>query len=136
MGADTHTQKETGRIEILAGESEGRGHSTVKTEENSWQNTKDSPDLTTREQAVKEREAGESETPLEAEREREKNTVTCGAHENRDLEIEEDRHTEPSSDAGWRIIRRKSAGDVTAAISLAMVVSQLTRPQQTAQIFV
>ena len=41
-----------------------------------------------------------------------------------------------TSDAGWRIIRRKSAGDVTAAISLAMVVSQLTRPQQTAQIFV
>jgi phage terminase large subunit-like protein len=41
-----------------------------------------------------------------------------------------------TSDAGWRIIRRKSAGDVTAAISLAMVVSQLTKPQQTAQIFV
>ncbi len=41
-----------------------------------------------------------------------------------------------TSDAGWRIIRRKSAGDVTAAISLAMVVSQLNRPQQTAQIFV
>jgi phage terminase large subunit-like protein len=41
-----------------------------------------------------------------------------------------------TNDAGWRIIRRKSAGDVTAAISLAMVVSQLTRPQQTAQIFV
>ena len=41
-----------------------------------------------------------------------------------------------TNDAGWRIIRRKSAGDVTAAISLAMVVSQLTKPQQTAQIFV
>ena len=41
-----------------------------------------------------------------------------------------------TSDAGWRIIRRKSAGDVTAAISLAMVVSQLTRPQQTARILV
>jgi phage terminase large subunit-like protein len=41
-----------------------------------------------------------------------------------------------TSDAGWRIIRRKSAGDVTAAISLAMVVSQLTKPQQTAQIIV
>ena len=40
------------------------------------------------------------------------------------------------SDFGFRIIRRKSAGDVTAAISLAMVVSQLTKPQQTAQIFV
>jgi phage terminase large subunit-like protein len=41
-----------------------------------------------------------------------------------------------TSDFGFRIIRRKSAGDVTAAISLAMVVSQLTKPQQTAQIFV
>jgi phage terminase large subunit-like protein len=41
-----------------------------------------------------------------------------------------------TNDAGWRIIRRKSAGDVTAAISLAMVVNQLTKPQQTAQIFV
>jgi hypothetical protein len=67
--------------------------------------------LTTREQAGKEREAGESETPLEAERDREKNTVTCGVHENRDLEIEEDRHTEPSSDAGWR--KLKDAGQGT-----------------------
>jgi len=41
-----------------------------------------------------------------------------------------------TSDFGWRIIRRKSAGDCTAAISLAMVVTQLTRPQQTAQIIV
>jgi phage terminase large subunit-like protein len=40
-----------------------------------------------------------------------------------------------TNDAGWRIIRRKSAGDVTAAISLAMVVSQLSKPQRTAQIF-
>ena len=41
-----------------------------------------------------------------------------------------------TSDAGFRIIRRKSAGDVTAAISLAMVVSELTKPQRTAAIFV
>jgi len=41
-----------------------------------------------------------------------------------------------TSDFGFRIIRRKSAGEVTAAISLAMVVSQLTKPQQTAQIYV
>jgi len=41
-----------------------------------------------------------------------------------------------TNDAGWRIIRRKSAGDVTAAISLAMVVSELTKPQRTAAIFV
>ncbi len=33
------------------------------------------------------------------------------------------------SDAGWRIVRRKSAGDVSAAISLAMVVHQLLKPQ-------
>ena len=41
-----------------------------------------------------------------------------------------------TNDAGWRIIRRKSAGDVTAAISLAMVTSALVKPQHTAQIFV
>jgi len=41
-----------------------------------------------------------------------------------------------TSDFGFRIIRRKSSGEVTAAISLAMVVSHLTRPQQTAQIYV
>jgi phage terminase large subunit-like protein len=41
-----------------------------------------------------------------------------------------------TSDFGFRIIRRKSSGEVTAAISLAMVVSHLTRPQKTAQIFV
>jgi phage terminase large subunit-like protein len=41
-----------------------------------------------------------------------------------------------TSDFGFRIIRRKSSGEVTAAISLAMVVSQLTKPQQTAQIIV
>jgi hypothetical protein len=41
-----------------------------------------------------------------------------------------------TNDAGWRIIRRKSAGDVTAAISLAMIASELTKPQRTAQIIV
>lgn len=33
------------------------------------------------------------------------------------------------TDAGWRIVRRKSAGDVSAAIALAMVVHQLQKPQ-------
>jgi len=33
------------------------------------------------------------------------------------------------NDAGWRIVRRKSAGDVSAAIGLAMVVHQLLKPQ-------
>jgi phage terminase large subunit-like protein len=32
------------------------------------------------------------------------------------------------TDAGWRIVRRKSAGDVSAAIALAMVVHQLQKP--------
>jgi phage terminase large subunit-like protein len=40
------------------------------------------------------------------------------------------------SDAGWRIVRRKSAGDVSAAISLAMVVHQLLKPQSKPQIYV
>jgi hypothetical protein len=33
------------------------------------------------------------------------------------------------TDAGWRIVRRKSAGDVSAAICLAMVTHQLLKPQ-------
>ena len=41
-----------------------------------------------------------------------------------------------TNDAGWRIIRRKSAGDVTSAICSAMIVHYLTRPQSTPQIFV
>ena len=87
-GVALHVQDETVMIEHLGEESEGRGHGTAMTTENSWQNTKDSPETITREQAVKEQEAGESETPLEEERE--KNTG--------------DGHTEPSSDEH----RRKS----------------------------
>jgi phage terminase large subunit-like protein len=41
-----------------------------------------------------------------------------------------------TNDAGWRIVRRKSAGDVTSAICSAMIVHYLTRPQSTPQIFV
>ncbi len=33
------------------------------------------------------------------------------------------------TDAGWRIVRRKSAGDVSAAIALAMCVHQMYKPQ-------
>jgi len=40
------------------------------------------------------------------------------------------------SDAGWRIIRRKSAGDVTAAISTAMLVHMLSKPISIPKIFV
>ena len=39
------------------------------------------------------------------------------------------------TDAGWRIVRRKSAGDVSAAISLAMAVHQLLKPQSKPQVF-
>jgi phage terminase large subunit-like protein len=40
------------------------------------------------------------------------------------------------TDAGWRIVRRKSAGDVTAAICLAMIVHQFNKPQSKPQIFI
>lgn len=39
------------------------------------------------------------------------------------------------NDAQWRIVRRKSAGDVSAAIALAMVVHQLVKPQSKPAIF-
>jgi hypothetical protein len=32
------------------------------------------------------------------------------------------------NDSGWRIIRRKSAGDVTASIATAMCVHLLSKP--------
>ena len=38
------------------------------------------------------------------------------------------------TDAGWRIVRRKSAGDVTAAIGLAMLIHQMLKPQSKPQI--
>ena len=41
-----------------------------------------------------------------------------------------------TNDAGWRIIRRKSAGDVTAAIATAMVVHELNKPQSKPQIVI
>jgi phage terminase large subunit-like protein len=40
------------------------------------------------------------------------------------------------NDSAWRIVKRKSAGDISAAISTAMVVSTLLKPQQVASIFV
>jgi phage terminase large subunit-like protein len=40
-----------------------------------------------------------------------------------------------NSDYGWRIIRRKSAGDVTAAISTAMIVHLLSKPISTPMIY-
>jgi phage terminase large subunit-like protein len=39
------------------------------------------------------------------------------------------------NDAGWRIIRRRSAGSVDAAIALAMCVHQLLKPQSKPAIF-
>ena len=40
------------------------------------------------------------------------------------------------NDAAWRIVKRKSAGDISAPIALAMVVSMLMKPQQVAAIYV
>lgn len=39
-----------------------------------------------------------------------------------------------TNDAGWRIVRRKSAGSVAGAISAAMVTWELTKPQSTPNI--
>lgn len=39
------------------------------------------------------------------------------------------------SDSSWRIVKRKSAGDVTAPIALAMVVHMLNKPKSTPQVF-
>jgi hypothetical protein len=39
------------------------------------------------------------------------------------------------NDSAWRIIKRKSAGDISAPISIAMIVSKLMQPQQTAAIY-
>ena len=39
------------------------------------------------------------------------------------------------TDFGWRIVRRKSAGDVSAAIALAMAVHQLQKPIEKPQIY-
>jgi phage terminase large subunit-like protein len=40
-----------------------------------------------------------------------------------------------TNDSSWRIVKRKSAGDVSGAISTAMVVHQLTKPQQVPAIY-
>jgi hypothetical protein len=39
------------------------------------------------------------------------------------------------NDSAWRIVKRKSAGDVSAPIALAMVVSMLMKPKQVAAIY-
>jgi phage terminase large subunit-like protein len=39
------------------------------------------------------------------------------------------------SDSAWRIVKRKSAGDISAPISIAMIVSKLMQPQQVAAIY-
>jgi phage terminase large subunit-like protein len=39
------------------------------------------------------------------------------------------------NDSAWRIVKRKSAGDVSGAIATAMVVHMLYKPQQTAAIY-
>jgi len=39
------------------------------------------------------------------------------------------------NDSAWRIIKRKSSGDISAPISVAMIVSKLNKPQQVAAIY-
>lgn len=39
------------------------------------------------------------------------------------------------NDSAWRIIKRKSAGDISIPISVAMIVWKLTKPQQSAMIY-
>jgi phage terminase large subunit-like protein len=39
------------------------------------------------------------------------------------------------NDSAWRIVKRKSAGDISAPIAIAMITSQLMKPQQTAAIY-
>lgn len=40
------------------------------------------------------------------------------------------------NDTSWRIVKRKSAGDVTAPIAIAMVVSELYKPQSKPQVVI
>lgn len=39
------------------------------------------------------------------------------------------------SDSAWRIVKRRSAGDISAPISVAMIIWKLTKPQQVAAIY-
>jgi phage terminase large subunit-like protein len=39
------------------------------------------------------------------------------------------------SDSAWRIVNRRSAGDISAPISIAMIIWKLTKPQQSAMIY-
>jgi hypothetical protein len=39
------------------------------------------------------------------------------------------------SDSAWRIVKRRSAGDISAPISVAMIIWKLTKPQQSAMIY-
>jgi malate/lactate dehydrogenase len=41
-----------------------------------------------------------------------------------------------TTDSGWRIVRRKSAGEVAAAIASAMVIWYANKPQAVAAIYV
>jgi len=39
------------------------------------------------------------------------------------------------SDSAWRIVKRRSSGDISAPISIAMIIWKLTKPQQVAAIY-
>jgi len=91
--------------------------------ENSRQIAEDSPEAIARDQTVKEQEAGESETPLEAEKE--KNTVTSGVHKNRDPETAGDRHAEPSNNVRWRKLKDGGQGaQPTAPVEIARSIAE------------
>lgn len=51
-----------------------------------------------------------------------------------DLRLQMSNVAAKTNDAGWRIVRRQSAGDISAPIGLAMVVSNLMKPVSTPKI--
>lgn len=53
----------------------------------------------------------------------------------RDLLEQFDNVAAKVSDSAWRIVKRRSAGDISAPISIAMIIWKLTKPQQVAAIY-
>jgi Ulp1 family protease len=83
----------------------------------------DSAEAIARDQTVKEQVIGGLEIPLEAEKE--KNTVTNGAHKNRDPATTGDRHTEPPSDVHRRKLRDEGQGaQPTEPVDLARSIAE------------
>jgi phage terminase large subunit-like protein len=53
----------------------------------------------------------------------------------RDLIEQFDNVAAKVSDSAWRIVKRRSSGDISAPISVAMIIWKLTKPQQSAMIY-